>query len=48
MSARFWTAAEILRGLDDEFADDKLFSLRLPLPVYFKSDIEHHCVRGLN
>ena len=23
MSARFWTAAEILRGLDDEFAANK-------------------------
>jgi hypothetical protein len=54
VSARFWIAAEILPGLDDEFAADKLFSLRLALAVllalYIKpqtSDIKHRRLCGL-
>ena len=31
MSVRFWTAAEILRGLDDAFAADKRPGVRFPV-----------------
>lgn len=43
MSARFWTAAEIHPGLDDEFAADKCSHRALPVPVLlaFQSNLKH-------
>jgi hypothetical protein len=31
VSVRFWTAAEILRGLDDALAADKRYAVRFPV-----------------